>query len=92
MLSEKDIISVEQNLTDTGSCTVICLAEALSVGVRFRLPRTLAWLAKLGIIKLKGPTATSIVSALGSALVKSEAQKWVELGMVERARCNKGGS
>ena len=85
MLSEEDIISVGQNLTDTGPCTVIRLAEPLSDGVRFRLPRTLAWLAKLGIIKLKGPTATSIVSAPCSASVKSEAQKWVELGMVERA-------
>jgi len=43
-------------------------------------------LAKLGIITLKGPTAKSIVSVPGLASVKSGAQKWVELGIVECAR------
>ena len=86
MLSEESILSVGQNLADTGPCSVIRLAEPLPDGVRYRLPRTLAWLAKLGIITLKGPTATSIVSDHGPAPAKSEAQKQVELGMTERAR------
>lgn len=86
MLSDEDINRVASVLSDNGACTVIALAEPLAEGVRFRLPRTLAWLTKLGLITLSPASATSKPAFPGPAPAKTEAQSLVDLGLAARSR------
>ncbi len=86
MLSDEDIHRVAGVLSDKGACSVIALAEPLDEGVRFRLPRTLAWLAKLGLVALSEPTASAKTAFSGPAPAKTEAQSLVDLGLAARSR------
>ncbi len=86
MLSDEDIDLIGRELTDKGLCTVIELAEPLPESVRFRLPRTLAWLAKLGLIALSPEPLVKQKTTAGAAMVTTEAQSLVDLGLSAKSR------
>lgn len=86
MLSDDDIKRVGQELLDKGDCTVIALAEPLGEAVRFRLPRTLAWLAKLGLIRLSSDEPPSETTPSRPASAKTEAQSYVDMGLSAKSR------
>jgi len=86
MLSDADLATVLAQIEDKGAVTVIALAEPLAENVRFRLPRTLGWLAKIGLIQLTPPsTAAKVFSSLPTP-AKTEAQSLVDLGARARSR------
>ncbi|NQW00520.1 MAG: CDP-glycerol glycerophosphotransferase family protein [Rhodospirillales bacterium] len=86
MLSDEDITCIGQELAEKGTCSVIELAEPLGEGVRFRLPRTLAWLAKLGLVTLSPAGQAGKSAPAGPAAGKTEAQSLVNLGLSARSR------
>jgi len=86
MLGDDEIAIVLEELETKGACTVIALAEPLAENVRFKLPRTLAWLAKIGLVNLSAPTQTSKAFNAEIAPPKTEAQALVDLGIRARSR------
>lgn len=86
MLNDEDILRVGQELSDKGTCSVIALAEPLSEAVRFRLPRTLAWLAKLGLIKLLAASDSEVIQTKAQTPTQTEAQSLVNLGLAAKSR------
>ena len=86
MLGEDEIAIVLEELETKGACTVIALAEPLAENVRFKLPRTLAWMAKIGLVNLAPPTQGSKAFNSEIAPPKTEAQALVDLGIRARSR------
>ncbi len=81
MLSDQEIEALLIRLAEDGSCEVLTLAESLSDDSRYRLSRTLTWLAKLGIIVLGPPEDGD-----RSVVEKSQVQGLVDLGVAARRR------
>ncbi len=86
MLGDADIKSVLEMIEEKGAVTVISLAEPLAETVRFRLPRTLGWLAKIGLLQLNPPSAAAKVFSSAPTTAKTEAQSLVDLGVRARSR------
>jgi len=87
LLDDDNLVRVLNGVETRGPCTVLNLAEALDEGVRFRLPRTLAWLAKMGLVKLvPGSEAPGTVSVAGPGAKQTEAGRLVSLGVAARSR------
>lgn len=87
MLSDQEIEALLSSLAEDGSCDVLTLAENLADDSRYRLSRTLVWLAKLGIVTLGEPKAGEARrSAAPLAVGKSEVQALVDLGVAARRR------
>jgi len=86
MLSDDDIKRVGEELLKKGECSVIALAEPLGEAVRFRLPRTLAWLAKLGLITLSSGEQSGESPAPRRVPAKTEAQSYVDMGLAAKSR------
>ncbi|MBT6094655.1 MAG: glycosyltransferase, partial [Rhodospirillaceae bacterium] len=84
MLSPEDVRKLLTLLAEHGVSDVFSLAEQFDEGLRFRVPRTIAWLAKLGIIGLSSGDGN-----LQPAVVKpenSETGRLVALGLSARGR------
>jgi len=91
LLDDDNIGRILNALETRGACTVLSLAETLEEGLRFRLPRTLAWLAKMGLVKLvPGAEASGTVSVAGpgpgTGPNQTEAGRLVSLGVAARSR------
>jgi len=87
LLDDDNIGRVLSAVENRGACTVLSLAETLEEGVRFRLPRTLAWLAKMGLVKLvPGAEAPGSVAVAGPGPSQTEAGRLVSLGVAARSR------
>lgn len=63
MLSAEEQDIMLRAMADSSGISVIQLAEQISDGRRYRLPRTLAWLAKTGLVVLKPSDAVSPTDA-----------------------------
>ncbi len=86
MLSNDDIKRIGDELREKKACTVIELAEPLDEAVRFRLPRTIAWLAKLGLVHLStGERETEPLSSR-TMPAKTEAQSLLDMGLSAKSR------
>jgi tetratricopeptide (TPR) repeat protein len=84
MLAAEDISAVLQCLFDNGPQDVFSLAERFDEEKRFRVPRTLAWLAKLGIVQLlEGDQGRRVTTPRPE---DAETQRLVELGLSARGR------
>jgi alpha-maltose-1-phosphate synthase len=86
MLNDQDIQIVLEMIEEKGAVSVISLAEPLAENVRFRLPRTLGWLAKIGLLQLNPPGAASKAYSSARTPAKTEAQSLVDLGARARSR------
>jgi len=86
MLSDANIAIVLALIEEKGPVSVISLAEPLAENVRFRLPRTLGWMAKIGLIQLTPPNAVAKVFSSTPTPAKTEAQSLVDLGARARSR------
>lgn len=86
MLSDEDISLIGRELASSSGCSVIALAEPLAEGVRFRLARTLAWLAKMGLVKLTVSETPAKRSRSTPQPAQTEAQALVNLGLSSRSR------
>jgi len=65
---------------------IFTLAEALPEEVRFRLPRTLAWMAKIGVVALTTGGQDDVVKDVSNDGTSAEATRLVELGLAAGAR------
>jgi starch synthase len=86
MLNDDDIATVLALVEQQGPVSVIALAEPLSEDVRFKLPRTLTWLSKIGLFQLQQPGASETPSTQSQKSEKPEAQSLVDLGARARSR------
>jgi len=86
MLSDDDISIVLALIEEKGAVSVISLAEPLAENVRFRLPRTLGWLAKIGLLQLRSPQAADKFTKSSPVRAPTEAQSFVDLGARARSR------
>ncbi len=82
MLSDLEIEALLESLAEAGPSDAGTLAESLAEDSRYRLSRTLTWLAKLGIVALAAPDA----AATQSTKSEPEVRKLVELGVNARRR------
>jgi len=86
MLAESDITAVVGMIEREGCLPVISLAEPLAESVRFRLPRTLGWLAKIGLIQLEAVLPTPSESPAEDTPLQQDAQSLADLGAAARSR------
>ena len=82
MLTTPDILDLLNGL-EAAAQDVFSLAESLSEEKRFRLPRTLAWLAKLGVVELTAPSEARVTAPTSAT---SEAARFIELGRGAKER------
>lgn len=84
MLGDKELAELLDLLERRGRMDVFSLADRLDETLRFRVPRTLAWLAKLGLVRLIAGTSGAAARPAGPE--DSETRRMVELGLAARRR------
>ncbi len=84
MLTDDEIRTLLRLLDESGGADVFSLAERFEEGRRFRVPRTLAWLAKLGIVSLATGDASKPPARLKPE--DTETGRLVGLGLAARGR------
>jgi len=84
MLDEDGCRALLDHLRLRGPVTVLALAELSPERLRYRVPRTVAWMAKMGLLTLRPGAAGA--SGRGSAAVTEGAGNLVDLGVAARGR------
>lgn len=88
LLGDDDQRKILSALADDGPTEVLKLADLVSEGRRYRLTRTLAWLAKMGIVQLSAGTGGRAKKAGLGAKKSGKPTAWslVEQGVEARRR------
>jgi len=87
MLDQKEMLFILSVIDEKGSASVFELAELVDEDKRYRLPRSLAWLGKVGLLNFTAArSGENTADNIGLAPEKSEVQRLLDLGTAARLR------
>jgi len=87
MLEKNDLLFLLGIIDEKGSASVFELAELVNEDKRYRLPRSLAWLAKIGLLNFSAAReGKNSADNTGLAPEKTEVQALMDLGTAARMR------